>query len=826
MEKAVQNKTTHAGSRETGESSIRPPFVCGGGCDRSVGSQSLRKPVTDVVDFYPAFTAQPGHDSRASTPSALPEARVVLERIPTPELTPAPSADDAEPGLNTQHKQRRTGPSLASSSDEVSSLRTVCSMESVTSLPEGKLWRKRKPVSLSDPSSDEESRASGTARGSPVLRARAKRGRGRPPTTGEYVGLAKAKAELNRAMREEIRLQAEKEVAESARRVFSLRGSETESELARADSGPEPEPGPETVAELYKKAKDAAAIVESVACKSGRLKGTFVRALKDSSKLIVRVLDVLRDTTSSDETRNLQAQNSRLQKALEDQQKELDTLRQEMRQLKASLTASQKETQSAPVPQPECPSAEPLVESLRPEPAPKAARTKPTKKPVPPLPESSRAVSDKDEDLAARIISQVGFMINARLAGLEDRLLPPKMLRPPLAADRKNAATYAAVARTPAVSVRTPTAVTKTTATSAGTARATPHMAPRGAVAASAAGGSTSVRPKRKRGPRGKKGKKAGDGGQAEAQSLPSRPADNGWTVVGKGRKKKAAPAQPPQRPRAPRLHPPRTAAVVMQLQPAAAESGASYADILREAKSKVDLQSLGISGLRIRKAATGARVLEVAGASSAEKADSLAAKLREAMSGDVVKVSRPTICAEMRVVGLDDSVSAQEVVEAVAKAGGCAADAIKAGDIREGAGGMGSLLLSCPIAAVKKVAAVGRLLVGWTSARIKVLEPRPLRCFRCLEVGHTHALCKSEVDRSTQCFRCGQTGHKSSTCSATPHCTVCEAARRPAEHRLGSSQCTAQSKTKRRVRNGPQAPLQPSRPQAAGRAGEPMSTN
>ncbi|XP_049875606.1 uncharacterized protein LOC126380821 [Pectinophora gossypiella] len=817
MKKAVQNKITHAGSRETGESSLRPPFVCGGGCDRSVGSQSLRKPETET-----ASNAQPGHDSRASTPSALSEARVVLERTPTPDSTPAPSADDASPGPNAQRKTRRTGPSLASSSDEASSLRTVRSMESVTSLPEGKLWRKRKPVSLSEPSSDDEDRASGTTRGSPVLRARAKRGRGRPPTTGEYVGLAKAKAELNRAMREELMLQAEKEVAESAKRVFSLRGSVTESELARTDSGSEP--GPETVADLYQKAKDAAAIIENVACKSGRLKGTFVRALKDSTKLIVEVLDVLRATSANDETRNLQAQNTRLQKALDDQQKEIETLRLEMRQVRNSLGASKDGTQPAPAPA--TLTETPASEGLRPEPALQVARAKPAKRTNPPLPESSRATSDKDGDLAAQIISQVGFMIDAKLAGLEDRLLPPKVLRPPLAADRKNAQSYAAAAKTSAGSARSPAAVVArmATAATAGTTRASPLVAPRGPAAVDS-GQTSAPSKKRKRGPRGRRSK-AGNGGQGEARPLPSRSAGDGWTVVGKGRKKKAAPVQPPQRPKAPKLRTPRTAAVVMQLQPAAAETGATYADILREAKSKVDLQSLGISNLRIRKAVTGARVLELAGASSTEKADTLAEKLRESLSGDVVKVSRPIKCAQMRVMGLDDSVTAQEVVEAVAKAGGCAVDAIKAGAIREGASGMGSLLVSCPIAAAKKVAQ-GRLLVGWTSARVRVLEPRPLRCFRCHEVGHTHALCESEVDRSTQCFRCGQTGHQSSTCSATPHCTVCEAARRPAEHRLGSSQCTAQSKTKRKVRKGPQAPLRPSHPQAAGRAGtEPMNTN
>ncbi|XP_049877303.1 uncharacterized protein LOC126374655 [Pectinophora gossypiella] len=817
MEKAFKELITHAGSQETGESGLRSPIVCGGDCDRFVGSPSLREPRSNRVDFYPAFNAQPGCDSRASTPSALPEARVVLERLPTPDMTPAPSADDAAPGPSSQAVQHRISPCPASSSDEASSLRTVCSMESVTSLPEGKLWRKRKTASLSDPSTGDEGQVSGTARGSSVVKARAKRGRGRPPTTGEYVGLAKAKAEHNRAVREALRLQAEQEVAQAAKRTFFFRRSNppSETETPRLDSGSEA--AAPTAAELHEKAKEAIGIIQNVAVKSGQLKGTYVRALKDAAQLIRETLSALRATSTSDETLKLQEQNTRQQAKLDSQQKEIDMLRDEMRKLKDSLNASQRMPPPAP---------EPLAESPCPEPAPRVVRPKQTMRTNPPPPDGSRAVSEKDEDLASRIISQVGFMINARLAGLEDRLLPPKVMRPPLAADRKNALSYAAAARTPTAPEETHAAFVgrKTTVTAVGTTRANPPTASRGPVAT--ASGTTSVTPKKKRGSRGRRGKRARNKGQDEAQPLPSGPAGDDWIVVGRGGKKKVASARPPQRPKAPKLHPPRTAAVVVQLQPAAAESGTSYADILREAKSKVDLQGLGISSLRIRKAATGARVLEVAGASSAEKADSLAAKLKESMSGDVVKVSRPTKCAEMRIVGLDDSVSAEEVVEAVAKAGGCTVESVRAGVIREGAGGMGSILISCPVTAAKKVAQGGRLLVGWTSAQVRVLEPRPLRCFRCLEVGHTHALCKSEVDRSTQCFRCGQTGHQSSQCSAAPHCTVCEAARRPAEHRLGSSTCTAQSKSKRKARRGPQAQPRPSRPQAAGRAGEPMSTN
>ncbi|KOB70945.1 Gag-like protein [Operophtera brumata] len=49
--------------------------------------------------------------------------------------------------------------------------------------------------------------------------------------------------------------------------------------------------------------------------------------------------------------------------------------------------------------------------------------------------------------------------------------------------------------------------------------------------------------------------------------------------------------------------------------------------------------------------------MLEVPGEDSGPKADALAAKLRELFDEDILRVTRPVKCAELRVDGLDDSV-------------------------------------------------------------------------------------------------------------------------------------------------------------------------
>lgn len=482
-------------------------------------------------------------------------------------------------------------------------------------------------------------------------------------------------------------------------------------------------------------------IILSVATKSRNLKGTYVRALKDSASSIKMAVDALRKRSYTEETEKLQADNARLQK-------EVAELRREMSELREIVAQTQRG---------------PLLASPR--------RPSPQRMEVP----ESVPVQGGEllEDLTRSIMLQVGSMVNARLEGIEERLLPATRLRPPLAADRRAAAQLTTVASQPD------------------------------------SGLEQAKNPKESN----KKQKKG-----ATSRSLPPapQPMNEGWTtVVRRGAKKKASPkltpatAVPagskkvasavvgprkvlPPGPRPVKLHPPRSSAVVITLLPGAEEKGITYAKVLTEAREKVDLAGCGIASLRYRKAATGARILVVPGMTSGDKADSLAKKLRDSMDAEVVKVSRPTKCADLRVSGLDDSVTVKEVVCAVAQRGCCPAESVKVGELRRDSRGTSSLWVSCPVSAAKKLAGGGRLLVGWVAASVKLLQPRTMRCFRCLQKGHVQNQCTSEVDRSDECYRCGEKGHKAAQCTkAAPRCSLCAAANKPADHLSGSKKCS-----------------------------------
>ncbi|CAH2108126.1 unnamed protein product [Euphydryas editha] len=125
-----------------------------------------------------------------------------------------------------------------------------------------------------------------------------------------------------------------------------------------------------------------------VATEASNLKGTFVRALKDSAASIKAVVEVLRERTASEEVPKLQSENSRLRRDLDD-----------LRRLVVELREHHSE-QVAPT----C------------------------------LP---RQGQDFAEELRASVDASVGRMIDARLTGMEEWLPPAKTFRPPLAADKR-----------------------------------------------------------------------------------------------------------------------------------------------------------------------------------------------------------------------------------------------------------------------------------------------------------------------------------------------------------------------------------------------------
>ncbi|XP_075977976.1 uncharacterized protein LOC142977774 [Anticarsia gemmatalis] len=500
--------------------------------------------------------------------------------------------------------------------------------------------------------------------------------------------------------------------------------------------------------QLRAQAGQSAAAIYEVVRKSGHLQGGCQRTLKLAAAGLLDIVEALADRTVSDEVRRTRVESARIRR-------ENDVLRAERKALLRELEQAK---------------APPATRVTCPPPAPVASDSTPT-------------VAELLEELRRSLIASVGTMLDARFEGIEGRLLPEARVRPPLRADRMSAGSPA-----------TPTPVLTPAPTSDVV----------GPLPTSRAG---------------KRGKKKGvshppvvelpavaptpRAAEAPPEAGPSGSASTWSEVVrkGKGKGKKTPPnataqapasqaAKKPQ-PARPRLTVPKSAAVVVTLHSEAAAKGVTYAQAMERAEEAVNPMDLGIESVHFRRSATGARIIEIPGSQGQEKACALAEKLKAALDG-VAVIAVPVKCADLRLTGLGDTATVGKVAIAVSHAGGCLLGQVKVHPIIPGPDGMGSCIVECPVTAAKAISEAGRLLVGWTSAVVRLLEQRPLRCYRCMAVGHTRPTCPSTVDRSKVCYRCGEEGHKTAACeSAAMRCSVCAAAGKPAGHLMGGRFCS-----------------------------------
>ncbi|KAJ0182187.1 hypothetical protein K1T71_001556 [Dendrolimus kikuchii] len=583
-----------------------------------------------------------------------------------------------------------------------------------------------------------------------------RKGRGRPPTTGEYVGLAAAKQKLVEAQRAQLELEMEKEVAERTSAMVTTRAT-------RLRAGPAPvDPDPPATEErgearaalaegLQRQIAESLAVVSNVAKVSKGLKGTLQKALKEAAVSIQEATDELLSRTSSEEVALLRAANSRMEAEIADLRRELRSLREEVTRPRADIAPP----------------------------------------PLPPPPEAEKNVAANLERLT--------LLMESRFAAIEEQMRSAPRARPTPPPSHSPTSWSSAVDAVPRPTQRE------------STGRPAP---PSQAAFAAEEGWSTVVR--RRGGQKKAAPPSAGTQPAATAAQAPTtrakRRAGRGRKGKGKGdvaQEKSSQPPPPPPRPekkgkalerKAPRLRPPTSSAVVLTIQPAAVERGRTYADLLSKAKANIRLADLGIEGgLRLKRARTGARMLLLPGTSSAPQADALAERLRTVLEPEYVRVTRPEKTVYLRISGLDDTTEDEDVAAAIARTTTCSLGSLKASKVRPGPDGMGTTVVACPVAAAKMLLAEGaKLLVGWASATVQALPHRAQRCFRCHETGHVAAACTSEVDRSGSCYRCGQLGHLvTGPCTAKPHCSLCEAAGRPAGHQLGGGAC--KSKTTRR---------------------------
>ncbi|EFN62147.1 hypothetical protein EAG_13725, partial [Camponotus floridanus] len=182
------------------------------------------------------------------------------------------------------------------------------------------------------------------------------------------------------------------------------------------------------------------------------------------------------------------------------------------------------------------------------------------------------------------------------------------------------------------------------------------------------------------------------------------------------------------------------------------------------KAREKISLEEIGIEKTRIRKTAGGNVLIAIPGANRGMEADRLAEELTKVLDKEIT-VSRPNIMGELRLFGLDDSISKEEIMDTIAAQGKCKLSEIRASEIKIMRNGLGMIWVKCPLHAAAQLFKIGKVRIGWSIIKIEMLQAREKQCFRCWRFGHLKYNCKSEIDRTGCCYRCGSSQHKVKEC-------------------------------------------------------------
>lgn len=227
--------------------------------------------------------------------------------------------------------------------------------------------------------------------------------------------------------------------------------------------------------------------------------------------------------------------------------------------------------------------------------------------------------------------------------------------------------------------------------------------------------------------------------------------------------------------------HKPRPAAILVR--PA---GDVSYADILREMKSKTRPEDSGTEIKTIRQTRAGGMLMELKYKN--ENKGSFCDAVKLALGEKAVVTTLETKCT-LEIRDLDCLVDENEIQTALKQAEPDLAE-LKVKLTSENSRRQKAALVTINERAAKKLLDIGRIKIGWIYCRIRK-RTEVERCFHCLGFGHIAATCKGP-DRTKVCYRCGKLNHKAKQCSESVECVLCKDRGEAATHFLGSGRCGA----------------------------------
>jgi len=166
---------------------------------------------------------------------------------------------------------------------------------------------------------------------------------------------------------------------------------------------------------------------------------------------------------------------------------------------------------------------------------------------------------------------------------------------------------------------------------------------------------------------------------------------------------------------------------------------GETYASIMKRGTYSMKIGEMGVNIGNARRTKSGAILLEVKDQGEVEKLE----KHLNREVGNIARISRPTRNTPVLLLNIPDWISEEDAKEDIRRAKACFNDAEMA--FRENTGGGRVAKIMLPMEMAMQLANLVHIRVGWRKCRIKLIETKLPRCFKCQSRGHIAATCEEE---------------------------------------------------------------------------------
>lgn len=240
----------------------------------------------------------------------------------------------------------------------------------------------------------------------------------------------------------------------------------------------------------------------------------------------------------------------------------------------------------------------------------------------------------------------------------------------------------------------------------------------------------------------------------------------------------------------------PKNTAVIIK-----AKVGESYAEILKNLKTKVGQNLIGVQA--VRRSRGGDVILEISKDADADKIEKNIATAYG--SGDNIRKLAPKISIEIN--NIDPTVDGAEIVKQIAEKLETMSHEVSVKSLKTTYSGNLRAIIEIPADTKNKIG--DKITLGFTNCNVKMASSI-VRCYRCHGFGHISYGCTEIKQGKDICRKCGREGHSIKDCVSESKCRLCAKlglSEDNIKHVAGALSCPQYKKYITRTKSGTSGP-------------------